>query len=235
MLSVSRPIDVVVLKLWVTDTKVRARAIDRFPLFCENLAKARTRVLELGGSPRDADQLGHLIAGWATMTSDEPLSDGEVCDLERFEPYIMTLAEEADRTDDPSDCLHTLFGLSSGIFDQGSELTLGQVIAHAREGDAGVKMRHALRSLGLRLERLESQATGQLETWPEAWLAVANKHAKLEKLFADYPQFQTPKRAQILSGLKRTVGGVHREAERRRPSVRWGAVAGLDDSAGVPT
>ena len=29
-----------------------------------------------------------------------------------------------------------------------------------------------------------------------------------QKLFADYPQYQTPKRAQILQGLKRTVNGV---------------------------
>jgi hypothetical protein len=132
-------------------------------LFRQNLAQARVRVLELGGSPRDADQLGHLIAGWSTMRSDTPLDPRGFAELERFKAYIMTLAEEADGTDDPSECLQTLFDLSSGIFDQGRELTLGQVIAHARDGDAGAKMRAALRGLGLRLDRLESQVTGQLD------------------------------------------------------------------------
>jgi hypothetical protein len=68
----------------------------------------------------------------------------------------MTLVEEADGTDDPSDCLNTLFGLPSGIHDQGRELTVGQVVGTARDSDAGSRMRDALKGLGLRLERLES-------------------------------------------------------------------------------
>ncbi len=65
-----------------------------------------------------------------------------------------------------------------------------------------------LKGIGLRLDQRTLKATDYVETSSEAWLAVANKHPQLEKLFADYPQYQTPKRAQILQGLKRTVNGV---------------------------
>lgn len=188
--------------------KLRARAITCFPLFRENLAKARARILELGGAARDADQLGYLIAGWATMTGDRPLDDTEVRDLERFKPYIMTVVEEADGTDDPSDCLHTLFGLKSGYHESGRDFTIGKVITLARDPDKGLKYRDVLKGIGLRLDQRTLQATDYVETSSEAWLAVANKHPQLEKLFADYPQYQTPKRAQILQGLKRTVNGV---------------------------
>jgi len=203
---------------------VRARILDRFPLFRENLALVRARILELGGAPRDADQLGYLIAGWATMTKDEPLASVEVEQLKRFTPYIMTLAEEADGTDDPSECLHTLFGLSSGIFEQGREMTIGQVIAEARDPETGARMRNALGGLGLRLNRLQSEVDGRLEAWSEAWLAVANKHAKLEKLFADYAAYRAPKRAQILSGLKKTVNGVPHVPKRAEKVLRFGGV-----------
>jgi hypothetical protein len=41
----------------------RARAIETWPLFLENLKYVRAAILKLGGVHRDADQLGHLIAG----------------------------------------------------------------------------------------------------------------------------------------------------------------------------
>src|SRR5262249_30130505 len=53
---------------------LRARAIAHWDEFRANLTVARNVVLGLGGTPRDADQLGHLIAGWWTMTNDRPLS-----------------------------------------------------------------------------------------------------------------------------------------------------------------
>lgn len=203
---------------------LRARAIAHFPLFRENLALARSRIMELGGSPRDADQLGYLVAGWATMTRDTILEPAEIKDLERFSAYIMTVTEEAEGTDDPSECLHTMYGLPSGNFDQSRELTIGQVIAAAREGDTGARMRDALRGLGLCLQRQRSEVDGRLEEWPEAWLAIANKHPKLEKLFADYPNYQTPRRAQILSGLKRTINGVPHVLKASKSSLHFGGV-----------
>ena len=110
------------------------------------------------------------------MKGDRPLDDIEVRDLERFKPYIMTVVEEADGTDDPSDCLHTLFGLKSGYHEAGRDYTIGKVIALARDPEKGSKYREVLRGIGLRLDQRTLKATGYVETYSEAWLAVANKH-----------------------------------------------------------
>jgi hypothetical protein len=66
-----------------------ALAIAKWPLFQENVKIARAAVMAMGGNARDGDQLGHLIAGRWTMTSDEPLTD-DVEQLKRFRPYIMS-------------------------------------------------------------------------------------------------------------------------------------------------
>jgi hypothetical protein len=179
---------------------VRARMIERYGLFLDNLAIARQRILELGGSPRDSDQLGHLIAGWATLTSDKVLNEDDARGLERFKPYILTVSDAEDQADDPGELFNVLLGLPAQTWKGGEQLTVGQVIARARESD-NADFRRALLSHGLRLEKLAD------EIWDQAWLAIANKHPGLDRLLADYKQYQGPKRAQILAGLRRTIIG----------------------------
>jgi hypothetical protein len=204
---------------------MRARALAKFDLFRANLALVRPKIMELGGSPRDADQLGHLIAGWATFTSDEVLTEDELGRLERFKPYIMTLSEEEEGADDPSNLLNTLFGsLMPGMFKGSHQLTVGEAIALARQLDGGDAMREALKRIGLRLLRLKSQVTGRLEEWPEAWLAVANQFTSLEDLLADYPDYKAPKRGQILAGLRRTVDGVLHQAKSSGKTLKFNGV-----------
>ena len=50
-----------------------------------------------------------------------------------------------------------------GMFKSAHQLTVGEVIALAREPDSGRDMREALKRIGLRLERLKSEVTGRLE------------------------------------------------------------------------
>lgn len=190
---------------------LRARAIATWDLFQENLTLARARVLELGGSPRDADQLGHLIAGWATATADEPMDADTVGALERFKPFILTITDADDQVDDPARLFNTLLGLPMPVYRGGTPLTVGQVIAAARDPDTGYDMRAALKPVGLQLQRLEG------ESWPEAWLAIANAHPGLDKLLADYPQWRGAKRLQILKQLRLRHGGVMYEP---KPSDR---------------
>lgn len=178
---------------------LRARAIATFPTFQKNFARARARIIELGGSPRDGDQLGTLIAGWATMTMDDVMTNDVVQELERFRPYILTVADAETGTDEPTELWNVLLGLPADAWRGGERLTIGQMIARAREPDNG-DFRRALLPYGLRLERLPG------ELWSQAWLAVANKHPGLDRLFTDYPQFKGGKRAQILSELKRGSG-----------------------------
>lgn len=194
---------------------IRARAIVLFPLFLENLTLIRKRILELGGSTRDADQLGHLLAGWATMTSDKPIDADTLGKLDRFKPYVLTLSDADDQGDDPSELFNLLLGLSSQVFKGGEQPTVGQVIARARDPDNGADMRRIMLALGLRLHRLEG------ESWKEGWLAVANKHPGLDKLFADYPEYRGPKRAQILAGLRRVIEGQVYEAKPSDRAIRF--------------
>jgi hypothetical protein len=194
---------------------LRARAIARFGLFQQNLALVRRRILDLGGSTRDGDQLGHLLAGWATMTSDAPIDGDTLGSLDRFKPYVLTLSDAEDQADDPSELFNLLLGLPTQVYQGGKQPTVGQMIARARDSDSGGEFRHALLALGLRLQRHGD------ESWNEAWLAVANKHPGLDKLFADYPEYRGPKRAQILGELRRVVEGVVWEVKSSEIPMRF--------------
>jgi hypothetical protein len=176
---------------------LRAYALESWDRFNENLKRIRAKILAMGGSPRDADQLGHLIAGWATGTSEKVIDDDELGRLERFAPFIVTATEAKDGEDDPGDLFNTLLGLPMPTYRGGDQLTVGMVIARARDDEGGAEFRHALLPVGLRLVRLEG------EPWSRAWLAVATKHAGLERLFSDYPQYRGIRRSQILSELSR--------------------------------
>jgi hypothetical protein len=89
-----------------------------------------------------------------------------------------------------------------------------QLIAQAREpeGDAARRM---LLGYGLRLSKLAG------ESWNEAWLAIANKHPGLDRLFVDYPNYRGQRRTQILSGLRRRVGAVEHEANPSEIPLRF--------------
>ncbi len=175
--------------------------------FDKNLVLARDRVIDLGGDSRDGDTLGHMIAGWATMVLGRVLDEDEIGALARFEPWITTLQDSEDGGDDATELLNVLLGLPAQNWRGGDQLTIGQLVARARLTE-NADMRRALLPYGLRLEKMPN------ETWEQAWLAVANKHPGLDRLFADYPQYRGGKRAQILSELK--VGG----ELAAKPSVR---------------
>ena len=178
----------------------RAAAVASFDLFNQNLKLARARILELGGDPRDADTVGHPIAGHATMTLGRVMSPDEVGALDRFRPWITTLRDQEDGVDDAMDLIMTLFGLPAQNWRGGDQLTIGQVIARAREPEND-DYRKALLPYGLRLDR-QQLVDGTMETWKQAWLAIAHRHPGLDKLFGDYPKFQGLRRSQILGELK---------------------------------
>jgi hypothetical protein len=178
----------------------RAAAIAGFDVFNENLKLARARILELGGDPRDADTLGHPIAGHATMTLGRVMTPDEIGALDRFRPWITTLRDQEDGVDDATELIMTLFGLPAQNWRGGDQLTVGQVIARAREPE-GDDYRKALLAYGLRLDR-RKLIDGTMETWKQAWLAIAHRHPGLDKLFGDYPKFQGLRRSQILGELK---------------------------------
>lgn len=194
---------------------LRARAIERYPLFQENLVAISKRILQLGGSPRDADQLGHLLAGWACLCWDEPISEDELGRLDRFRDYIITLRDGEEGLDDASECYNTLLGLPAMLeWHGGRKLTIGQVIARARELD-GDEWRKQLLGYGLRMQKLP------VESWQQGWLAIAHKHPGLDRLFADYPHYKGQRRTQILSGLRRLIDDIEYEAKPSERPLRF--------------
>jgi hypothetical protein len=194
---------------------LRARAIATWDLFQENRKAARVIILKMGGLPRDADQLGSLIAGWATMTSDQPLDPERHEELERFRPFIMSLAEADEEADEASLCLNTIFSLAPDKWVNGERVTMGQCVARARRDD-GAGWRGTIETYGLMLRRIEGEA------WSQAWLAVANKHASLDDLLKGYPQYQRTKRRQILGELRKVVDGVQWEVKASEKNARIG-------------
>jgi hypothetical protein len=193
---------------------LRARALATWPLFLENLRYARGAIMKMGGTSRDADQLGHLAAGWKTMTSDQAFGDND--DLARFRPFIMSLVEAEEGEDAPSDLLNALFSSSPDLWRSGERMTVGELIAAARSDATDAQARRKqLGTIGLRLGKLPN------ETWTEAWLWVANKHANLDRLFAGYADKYTgKKRSQILIQLRRRdkYGAEHKAKKGAGPS-----------------
>ena len=181
-------------------TGFRAAALASFDIFNANLKLTREKILSLGGDPRDADTVGHLAAGHATMTLGRVMREDEVGALERFRPWIMTLRDQEDGVDDATELLMTLLGLPAQNWRGGDQLTIGQLVARAREQDND-DFRRALMPYGLRLDRRDL-VDGTKETWREAWLAIAHRHPGLDRLLGDYPKYQGLKRSQILAELK---------------------------------
>jgi hypothetical protein len=189
--------------------RLRARAIHRWPQFVENLAAAQKAIIDLGGTPGDADQIGHLIAGWWTLTRDDPPDEDCIADVKRFKDYMRTLADaDGGEGDEASECFNYLLGSDlHGAWRGGKILTIGQTIARAREKDSvdAGDARTELHRKGLRLIPLEKG-----DPWDRAWLAIANKHSGLEDVFAKRPEWSGEKWNQIMQGL---VGArrLHRE------------------------
>ncbi len=203
----SEALEVLMKQAAVLSPRLRARVIARWDLFQANLVLIRARILELGGDPRDADQLGHLLAGWACMSWDEPISEDELGRLARFKEYIRTVQDEAEGLDDASECFDTLLGLTANReWHAGEQRTIGQIIARARIANND-DFRRKLLGYGLRMEKHPD------EGWEQAWLLIAYKHPGLDRLFADYPNYKGQRRTQILATLRRKVGGVEHTAK----------------------
>jgi hypothetical protein len=194
---------------------LRARALEKWDLFQRNLKIARAAILEMGGEPRDADQLGHLIAGWKTITSDQELQTGE--EVTRFRPFIMSLIESEEADDAPNDFLTTLFSTAPDMWRNGQHLSIGQIIAKGRsEAPEADDWRKVLPLYGMRLEKQKG------EKWSDAWLWVATKNVELDRLFANQPKYRGKKRTQILRQLRRNDNGVITTATRSHKHARFG-------------
>ena len=145
------------------------------------LRRARGRIAELGGTARDGNQLGHLLAGWWTLTSDDAATEAMLDDVTRFTRWIISLTDAEDGLDPATQCWNRLLSADARLWRAGDSLTVGQVIARAREIDNGQSSRNALAAMGLRL--LPASPHDRNPSWPEADMGIANNHAGLEEIF----------------------------------------------------
>lgn len=193
--TVKRLID----KATVQSPSLRARAIDKWNLYLKNLKTAHASIMNLGGISGDGDQLGGLIAGWWTLTSDAEPDDDRIADVKRFLPFIRTMTEIDDGDDEPNDCFSYLLGAPlHHVWRAGEILTVGQTIARARDDDYGdaKASRQALLAKGMRLIQ-----PAVSDTWKNAWLAIANKHNGLDEIFSKVPEWGGEKWNQVMRGL----------------------------------
>jgi hypothetical protein len=173
---------------------LRARMLAHWDLYQENLRRVRKRIIELGGTVRDGNQLGHLIAGWWTLTSDTEADDTMLDDVAHFTRWITTLSDLDEGTDTATECWSHLLGARADSWRGGDNLTVGQVIARARE-ESNTDHRRSLLGMGLRLLPYAG------EPWSQADLAIANKHPGLEIIFRG-TDYAGSKWAEILRDLE---------------------------------
>lgn len=179
---------------------LRARMIGGIGLYQENLRLARATLIGWGASQRDATQLGHLLAGFWTLTGDDPADEALRQEARKYLVHLPSAEDEADDDEldpDVRDLLNTLFGSEDHLtWSGGSRQTIGQIVAKARDDTAieAHAARERLLPLGLRLIK-----AGDSSLWSQAWLAVANtnKHKALLKIFEGTP-YRGGKWAQVL-------------------------------------
>lgn len=195
---------------------LRARALDRWPLYLRNFAAAHAAVMELGGTSGDGDQLGGLIAGWWTLVHDNEADADRIADVKRFTDYIRTLAEVESGDDDASDCFNYLLGAEiKNSWGSGRLMTVGQAIARAREPDhvEASGAREALGAKGLRLIPEKGQP------WSKAWLAIANKHNGLDDIYSKMPEWAGEKWNEVMFGL--TGSQTRHPFDTTNPPIRF--------------
>jgi hypothetical protein len=213
-------IEALILRVAEWSAQLRARVLGRWDLFCENLRLARTRIHDLGGTARDGNQLGHLLAGWWTLTQDHPADADMLDDIgKRFLPWIISLSDAEEGTDPASQCWNKLLGSDAHVWRGGESLTVGQVIARAREPGGGESHRRALLGMGLRL--LPADLKDKNPLWFLADLGIANTHDGLMRIF-EGSDWSDGRWADVLCHLEfRPIGGDKVKVSLHGP-VRFG-------------
>ncbi|TXL72545.1 hypothetical protein FHP25_24940 [Vineibacter terrae] len=178
---------------------LRARMVGSVGLYRENARRARATLIGWGTSQRDATQLGHLVAGFWTLTGDDPADDALCQGMRKYLDHLPAAESDVDDDMDPDvrDLLNVLFATEDHLtWSGGSRQTIGQIVARARDAKAidAHQARERLPPLGLRLIKGEDHWA-----WSDAWLAVANtnKHKGLLKIFEGTP-YRNGKWAQVL-------------------------------------
>ena len=149
---------------------LRARAVAGWPRFVDTVEAYRGELLRIGCSSREADQLGHLIAGRDLLIYDDVPEAAALADeVGRFESFIDA-ARENRETGEGEECLLHLLSSTADLWRHGDRRTVAQVILEAL-APVGGDFRKALEGLGLKLIN-SGDPDGRA-------LMVANRHVGL--------------------------------------------------------
>lgn len=154
------------------------RALAGLPRLEANLVVLRQAMLARGCAPRLADQLGTILAARAMMLRDEVL-DAVSAD-EEVAAFGWLAPSEADQAPDagPASCLTHLLQSSLEVTWNGERPTVGKAVRLALQ-DADSAASRALVEHGLLVSPWPRKGGG------DPWLLVADKHPRLERMFAD--------------------------------------------------
>ena len=152
------------------------RALAGLPRLEANLAVLWQAMLARGCAPRLADQVGTILAARAMMLRDDVL-DAVTAD-EEVSAFAWLTPSEADQAPDagPASCLTHLMQSSLEVQWNGERPTVGKAVRLAMQDPDSAASR-ALVEHGLLLAPWPRKSGG------DAWLLVADKHPRLERMF----------------------------------------------------
>jgi putative DNA primase/helicase len=196
--------------------RVRARSLSLAKIIRANAATFSMAAVEFVGSKRFGDQFGALLAGAYSLTSGKAISREDAREWMAKQDWTGFRADDTE--DDQSQCFAHLFSAILRYEDQGRGMSrsIDEIIReirsipdHAADSELGRRreLKDVLIRHGLRLS--------------DGRLYVANRHAQLERVFADTPWAGAKWRQQ----LERMPGGMKHEVTSFGANVRQRAVS----------
>ncbi len=155
--------------------RFRARQLRQWPVFEQNRITYHAALREGGCDPRMADKFAGLLAAADAALHDHPVEhEAALGEVDRIKNIIADLRADAAEESDALQCWNTLLGSMVDGWQRGERCTIGRLIACGKNPHSGTEARRTLLQHGLRLEVVGYGA----------YIAVANKHPQLQKIFA---------------------------------------------------
>lgn len=150
--------------------RIRARAVRNAILIRESIAVFVEEAAAITGDKRSADQLGTLLAGAYSLTTEKPASPAIAREWLSRASWLADECDQAKEVDrDENLCLAHL--MASLVNTGAGDATIDELVSRANDGEP--EAMSVLRRHGMRLQ--------------DGFLLVANNGPELEKIFRDTP------------------------------------------------
>lgn len=156
-----------------------ARMVDRRPAYLANLALIRAVLARRGCTPRQQDQPGALLAGYATLARDEGLDELAAERLVKLAEFIVATEEDDVGDTGPQRCIGQLLGSALDAWSGGIRRTTGQILA-CITSPADFDLVNALAAVGVKVA-FDAATKERVGVW------VANRYPALDRIYAGTP------------------------------------------------